>query len=306
MKILPFHTAPAETVDWSPPRLACHREVIEPGQTFQTWDYLSEISVSLDFRIDAVGLAQAVLGPERGVHGHQEWLLAQTLVMLQVECPATQYRQFVDCQVPHGHRPGALSLTIPAGVVASEIVLTAAVVLRYPIPGAGPLVPDQAGSRLLVDQPRWSVTLEGKGSSFPLSAFDFEDTGYPETALWFLEMQPGRLEDPFASVVRLLVNTGHPRSADLLGGGDDGRDLHEVLHYDVLATMLEAVAGLPECDLRVDFEEGSLGYVLGELTGLYLGLDLGDAAGQVASDLPAFKAELQRAVRFLGNRDEEE
>lgn len=300
MKILPYYTAPPDAVEWSVPQLACHNEVIEPGQTFQTWDYLSEIEVSLDCMIDAASLAKGVLGPDPDGTRTPDWLLAHTLVFLQVECPSTQYRQVVDCQVPLvGRQQRSLLLTIPAGVVANDLTLTAAVILRFPVPRTGPLVPSTAGNRLVLDEPHWRVTLEGKGASFPLSAFNFKGTGYPEGALWYLDMQAGRLRDPFMSVVRLLVNTGHPRSASLLSQSNEDDDLPEIVQFDVLATMFEAMATLPEDDLRSDFEEGTLGRILQEHADVYLGKDLADVAGGIAGDLPAFRAELQRAVGFL-------
>lgn len=298
MKVMPFFVASPHALEWKAPELRCKSEVIGPDEHFRTWDYLSPVSVQLAFTLNADLLAGGVLG-RTAEPSETARLLERSSVVLQVECPSTAFRQISEVTPQLNSPTGLVGLIIPAGEVANELSITAAVVLRTQNDEWGPLVPHLIGSRLVSEESRWTVTLEGKGSTFPVSAFDFEGTGYPEGALWYVYVQADRLADPFGSAVRLYVNSGHPRAASLLAAASEGGDLPEMLRYDLLATMLESVVTLPESDLREVFEEGTLGFVLNQQTQLWLGQPLADLVGSMAYDLPKFRAELQNAIGFM-------
>lgn len=306
MKVMPFLVANPESVVWEAPVLRCHNEVIAPGEFFTTWDYLSEISVELSFLADHEMLVAGVIGSAQPVEVIHD-IVERTEVVLRVECPSTQYRQLVSRRLSPGRMTESVSMTIPRGVIANEIGLTASVVLRAEGASWNDLSPTQIGSRMIGDDGRWTVRLEGKGSSFPMSAFDFRGTGLPEGALWYLRMQPERLTDPFGAAVRLLVNSGHPRSSDLLKPPSESgpSDLPGMLRYDLLAMLLEAVAGLPPDDLAQDFEEGTLGMVLSQLAGVYFGESLPDLVAQMGRDHSRFRADLQKQLQFFSSDEED-
>lgn len=305
MKVLPFLVSSARAVKWQAPLLRCHGEVITPGQAFTSWDYLSEVAVDFVFHVDHEILAAGVLGASPSPDAVTD-VIRRTDVVLQVECASTQYRQLAMCRLTPGSMADSLSLLIPAGMVANDLILTASVVLREKA-AWGDLSPRQAGSRMIGEDERWTVRLEGKGTSFPVSAFDFTGTGFPEGALWYVKMEPERLTDPFGAVVRLLINSGHPRSGQLLQPSDDGsaKDLSAMLEYDLLATMLETTAAIHVDDLSQDFEEGSLGMVLAQLSSVYFGESLPDLAAQIGRDRPAFRGLLQKQIEFLAHGGEE-
>lgn len=298
MKVMPFYVAGPHAVEWQTPELHCKNEVIGPGEFFRAWDYLSPISVHVGYTLNPALFVGGLLGRPANP-SETATILARSSMVLQVECTSTQFRLISEAMPQVDAPTGVLSLIIPAGEVANEISISAAVVLGMQNEEWGPLVPHRIGSRLVSEEERWTVTLEGKGSAFPVSAFEFQGTGYPERALWYVSIQADRLSEPFGSAVRLYVNSGHPRSGSLLAEVTTGDDLPEMLRYDLLGCMLESVVTVPESDLQEDFEEGSLGYVLDQQSQMWLGQRLPDLIGRMAYDVPGFRAELQSAIGFM-------
>lgn len=286
MRTMPFWVATPESVEFSEPQLQLGEATHAAGDPVSTWDYLST----------AVIRTAATINEESLLNSTKLTSIGHLSVTLQVDCPATGFRQVNQVPLTRGKDTYPMELVVEPHTVASTLEVRLGVVLNQTIAPAG-LAAHRKGSRVYTDPRVYRFLVEGTGSGFPTEAFDFERAGYPPGAAWRLNIKAESLDLPFNAAVRLLINTGHPQATRLLSGKPGV--IQSVLFHGVLEHMLLAVADSTSPDETTGFEEGSLGAVLEELTTVYLGMTLGATLGALAMDRSRLLAKLQEAAEFL-------
>lgn len=286
MRIMPFRAATDRSVAFAQPQLKAPGGIFNPGEPVASWDYLTETSVSTSVVIQEEHFAE-----ETGIEA-----LDKVLVALQVDCLATGFRAFGLMPALRGE-PTPVSVKVPASETAYELEIRQGLVLAADTPAELPLA-GKKGSRLFWDERTFRFPLEGSGGGFPTEAFDFSISGtLPADAAWHLNFRADALETPFLMGVRLLINTSHPASDELLSGK---RNLvQSVLFHAILETMLLAVADETGTEQAGSFPEGSVGAVLDELVDTYLGMSLSEAIRAVRQDRYRMLSKLQSSSGFL-------
>ncbi|RSZ65430.1 hypothetical protein EAH68_01320 [Corynebacterium hylobatis] len=164
-----------------------------------------------------------------------------------------------------------VNLSLDGSTLGGDLNLRASVILLEN-PGATPddLGPTMTGSRLWENSIR--VQLEGAGSQFPTSAFDFEKAGYsPTHAMWRIDIDSA-LESHISSAVRLKLNSGHPRVAEYLldPNGKTQAEFQQFLRADTVVQMLTFALNSDLAQLEEDSaEEGTLAETLKQMHDVY-------------------------------------
>lgn len=285
MRLMPFRTAAPESVSVGEPKLHIQGEVFGPGDPVSLWDYMTEVQITSEIRVDEEALLAST-----GLNSLES--LAATL---QVDCVRTGFRR-VRRKLLRPGSPATVSVEVPAHTVAFELEVRGGLTLAEELPGNADAIAYRRGSRLFWEQKRTRFELEGQGGGFPVEAFDFEAAGLPATAAWKLSFSADDLERPFMAAVRLLVNTSHPRSADILSG--DSGLIQSVVFHDVLQQLLVAVAD-GDSATHSTFEEGTVGGVLNDLTHIYLGHGLRESVQRLRNNRSLALARLQDVTGFL-------
>lgn len=133
-----------------------------------------------------------------------------------------------------------------------------------------PLAPSKPGSRLW--EASLKVQLEGDGSQFPTSAFDFKEVGYDHPdAMWRLNISDA-IENHISSTVRLNLNTGHPRVAEYVTepSSEKNEEFHRFLRMDITKQLLIFALQSDTEQLRINADEdGTLASTLLEIHNTY-------------------------------------
>lgn len=164
-----------------------------------------------------------------------------------------------------------VSLSLDGSILGGDLNLRVSVILLEN-PGATPedLGPTMIGSRLWENSVR--VRLEGAGSQFPTSAFDFEKAGFdPIHAMWKLDIDSA-LESHISSAVRLKLNSGHPRVAEYLAdpNGKSQEEFQQFLRTDTVVQMIVFALNTDLAQLEEDSaEEGTLAETLRQMHDVY-------------------------------------
>lgn len=282
---MPFRTASPDAVSISDPQLRIQDEVFAPSDPVTLWDYLSSFSISSEFRVDDELLVESTGLPNVGV-------LAATV---QIDCVHTGFRQ-LESRVLQPGSALTVSVHVPAHSVARSIEVRRGLTLAVDLPNSPATVAHRKGSRVFWEERRTKFELEGSGAGFPIEAFSFAAAGYPANAAWKLNFAADDLERPFMGAVRLLINTSHPLSSEMLSG--ERGLIQSVVFHGILEQLLLTVAD-SEAETNVAFEEGSVGAVLSDLTQTYLGRNLHDAVARLRSDRSAMLARIQDVTGFL-------
>ncbi len=285
---MPFRTADPESVVIGEPRLYVHDEVFGPRDPVNLWDYMSEVHVVSEIWVDE----DAVLAST----GLSE--LGSLIATVQVDCVRTGFRG-VATKALRADSPVTVSVAIPPHTVAHELEVRSGLTLAHELSPNPHAIAHRKGSRLFWEQKRMKFELEGQGGGFPVEAFDFETAGLPASAAWKLKFDADDLDQPFMAAVRLLVNSGHPRSADVLSGSSGL--VQSVVFHGILEQLLVTVAD-STVETDVSFEEGTAGAVLNDLSNLYLGYALHEAIGRIRFDRSRELARLQDVSGFLQGR----
>lgn len=280
MKLWPHRTA--RSIEWTDPI------VLIEDQVGRIWDYAAEITVFCRMNLD---LDQVLA--ETGLTSSESLSL-----VLQVDCPATSLRKVDVRRLESEHVECVVS--IPPGEVAKELVISRFLCLDSPV-AARPGVARNVGD-LLAEAPRQVHVLENQKPLFPVEAVRFEAHGLPADALWNLDFTPTSLDDLHAGVTRLKINVDHP-VADALLDPDHAEHvrLTSVLRVDVMFQMLVLAATRFDQSQfeQPEWETGSVGDVLTNLAGTYVGLPLSDASGLIRMAPMDVATRLQNAAGYL-------
>lgn len=286
MRAMPFRVIPEDRIGFPPAELEVLGRRYRPQEPVTGWDYL--VPTLLHARVNLTH--QTVLS-STGVPADQ------VVALLQVDCPSTGCRAITTRALEDGLTEFAFAL--PSGEIAKELRARVSVVLD--VPGDPNRVPVawRRGSRL-ASSPPFGFDLEGDGGTFPTEAFEFAPAGLPPGAAWKLNSSLSSLDAPFASCVRLQVNTAHPAASELLSGKPNLAQ--SVLYQSVLEQLLTNLAlqsSASEEDLSASFEEGSVGASLGALTESFLAMSLSEAVAGMKVDPARLVAKLQEGTGFL-------
>lgn len=164
-----------------------------------------------------------------------------------------------------------VTVKLDGSQLGGDLVLRIAVVLlKNPDQFPNAVAPTRLGSRLW--EQTIKVQLEGDGSQFPVSAFDFKSTGFePGNAMWKLDVS-GDLDSHVSSAIRLKLNTGHPRIADYLANPEarENSEFGEFLRTNAIAQLLIYALNQDVTQLKLDAEEsGTLAETLIQLHDTY-------------------------------------
>ncbi|WP_147453975.1 hypothetical protein [Tessaracoccus antarcticus] len=282
---MPFRTANPGSVSVGEPRLHVQGEVFGPGDPVSLWDYMAEVRITSEIRVDEAALL-ASTGLNR---------LESLAATLQVDCVHTGFRR-VERKILRPGSPTTVGVEVPAHTVAFELEVRGGLTLAEELPTNADAIAYRRGSRVFWEQKRTRFELEGQGGGFPVEAFDFQAAGLPATAAWKLNFSADDLEKPFMAAVRLLVNTSHPRSAEILSG--DSGLIQSVVFHDVLEELLVTVAD-GDLATQSNFEEGTVGGVLNDLTHTYLGHGLHESVQSLRNNRSLALTRLQDVTGFL-------
>ena len=164
-----------------------------------------------------------------------------------------------------------VATSLAGSLLGGDLTLRVGVILLdNPSPETSPLAPSKTGSRLWENTVR--VQLEGDGSQFPTSAFDFEKANYlPSNAMWKIDIYPA-LDSHISSAVRLKLNNGHPRVLEYLKdpSNKDQDEFQKFLRADTIVQLLTFALNSDLPQLELDGEtEGTLAEALLQIHSTY-------------------------------------
>ncbi|MBB1517268.1 hypothetical protein H5398_15025 [Tessaracoccus sp. MC1679] len=291
MRAMPFRTASEASVQFTPPRLQVGDAIFEAGDAVPSWDFLAAPTILGFFRVEPDELLRST--GMRDLDG-----LSGTI---QVDCRATGFRETVT--VPVLSAVGAeapLQVRIGPHTVAGELEVRYGLVLDREREVGLEMAASKRGSRVYTPTRSYRFPLEGDAAGFPTEAFDFEPTGYPSEACWHLNFRADSLDEPFMGAVRLFINTGHPAASTLLSGV---ASIHRsVLFHGVVEQLLVSAASRWSDELPTEYEEGTVGHVLQELSSTYLRMGLAEAISAVHGDGDRVFTRLRAATGLLEGR----
>lgn len=149
-----------------------------------------------------------------------------------------------------------ISAAVDGSLLGGDLQLRISVILiNNPDSETTELAPTRFGSRLWEQAVR--VQLDGSGSQFPVSAFDFKKVGLnPKTALWQVEIS-GQLNSHVSSAVRLKLNSGHPRVEAYLNdpGSEENSEFGAFMKSDTITQLIVFTLNSDLEQLRLDAEE---------------------------------------------------
>ncbi len=290
-RLFPHRRATAEAVDWGGWVVARDGGVPEPvADRLTAWDYSTATSFATTVDVDKTAFLEST-----GLD-----VLEDVDFVVMIDCPATGHRDHSATPLSTVLENSApVGVEVKSGLLADRVRLTAHLVLNSPLPMVG-LRAFRPASRLL-ESPTTTVALEGDLHRFPTEAVSFSSLRL-EPAAWTLRTNFTDLDDSFVGSVRLLINTDHPASADLIAmTGPRTATLHAFLRLDVARHLLTAVAA----DRGLNFDAGdihadaSLRSGLEAMTRSFLTMDLSDAVEIARTDPARFERLLQVGFEFL-------
>lgn len=164
-----------------------------------------------------------------------------------------------------------VGLELDGAELGGELVLETRVI-AFPGPEARPkIVAHRPGSILWTHADR--LALEGSGSRFPLLPTDFTQSGFAggRQGLWSLHIEASDLSASALGVMRLYVNSSHPKVTAMLASepDEDGERLRTFMRFDVARQLLSIALRHEELVLDDSYPEASLGAVLVRLVRLF-------------------------------------
>lgn len=291
MRAMPFRVASDKSVSFTEPSLRMGDRHIAAGDPAPTWDYLTWSTVSGGFSVDEDELLRSTALTD----------LAGLSACLQVDCQSTGFRSTKTVPVMSAiSHEALLEMDLAPNTVAGEIEVRYGLVLERPnLETQQVMAAFRRGSRVYSLPRTYRFLLEGEASGFPTEAFDFGPTGYPTGAAWHVSFRADSPDEPFMGAVRLFINTKHPAAGTLLSGTPG--IVRSVLFHGVLEQLLMTAADLWRDELSDDHEKGSVGAVLSELTGTYLGMTLPAAVAAIHGDRDRVLTKLRESTGLLGD-----
>lgn len=261
----------------------------EPQQVPESlsgWDYASELSFGVTTSVSPSDLAECLGGFPPNV----------VSLVGTVDCRAT-LRRFVGSVPLNPDGSGSVTIAVPRGAAAGQVVLTQHLVLGRDLAQPSPVLARRKGARLAISDPV-RVNLEGGPDRFPTESLSFKAAGLDDIP-WKLQLDA---TDPYASFrgsVRLLVNTDHPAGRALL---DPEHPLFEALTSVVKVATVHQLLGSIDAEGLVgdpDLDPDSLAAAASGLANVWLSLDLEDAVQLEHDDPVAFWDRLSARTQLL-------
>lgn len=294
--LLPHLVAPAVSWHLGEWRLPDGTALRRPSSRIDHWDYNFPTTFVSDVRINAPMIVDACkLGAGAS-------LMLLTVAMFSVsELPVVTASEPVDAS---GISTVEATLEIDPHVAGGTLTLERQIVLDEQ--GASPsrLAARRRGAVLLHEgSEALRVQLEGEGSRFPTELMDFEEAGIEDSsALWYLDVDTSRLDDPVSSAVRLYVNSSHPAVKRMHDADSEvGSAVSSVMAWDVARQLVRTVLTDPYFgeDSGI-YEEGSVGDVVERLIQFYLSGDDVEGVRRLLNEQPGiFERRMQHATRVL-------
>jgi hypothetical protein len=290
-RLFPHQRAAGEAVDWGGWVVARDGGDPEPVEERLTgWDYSTATSFATTVDVDMDALLEST----------RLDVLDDVDLVVMVDCPATGHRDHTATPLPTVlEKRAPVRVEVKPGLLADRVRLTAHLVLNVLQPMDG-LRAFRPASRLL-ESPTTTVVLEGELHRFPTEAVSFSALRL-EPAAWTLRTNFTDLDDSFVGSVRLLINTDHPASGDLIAmTGRQTAPLRAFLRLDVARQLLTAVAA----DHGLNFDSGDIGVGASLRSGLeamtrsFLSMDLSDTVEIARADPARFERLLQVGFEFL-------
>ncbi len=251
----PFLTIPNELVEATPWRVALDgNEFREDPRFLQDWDYNSTIKVKRDIRIVPEKLFEALHLDRPFLKLVARWGTGEgnkpTFVHLLQDQPIPRIA-LEDIQTL------SISGSFPARNLAGKLFLKVFIILRVaPLNPETPLVPSHKGDMLWHDM--HVIPLEGGGNRFPVASSSLP--AHLQGALWYLDLDPEAIEEPFLSSVRLYLNREREDFLQRIKQGDPV--LEQAMMADIvnqlITTALNDEAWLQ--DIMEIKDESTLGY----------------------------------------------
>lgn len=164
-----------------------------------------------------------------------------------------------------------ISAEVDGSVLGGDLRLRISVILiNNPSPDLTVLAPTRFGSRLW--EQAVHVQLDGAGSQFPVSAFNFKEIGLrPYSALWHVEIS-GQLDSHVSSAVRLKLNSGHQRVEKYLQdpASEENAEFGTFMRADTISQLIIFALNSNAEQLRLEAEEkGTFAEALLEIHGMH-------------------------------------
>lgn len=282
IRVLPHRAIDAPAVMWGDWEKRTEGGWSLVPQLMKDWDYSTELKLASSATID---LPRALESSGLDSSADLEFVII-------VDCPSANLRLVGSAPVASADGETRAEIDVPAGILASELRLSSALVRRATSKPEGDRAAWRRGS-VLARSARLVVSLEGSAGRFPTEPVDFEAIGRPP-APWTIVTTFDTLDESFLGTVRLLVNVGHP-AGRLAVEGDGPEVLDGVLKTDIVRRLLMEVAA-NELELDGPFEDESVGSVLIGMCELYLAQSLPTAVNTLRSDPGHFEDLLHAAI----------
>lgn len=291
LRILPHREISVDAIQWGSWWVRINGKRLPVEKRIDGWDYATRLVLELQPSIDpklvleSTGLAS----------------LTDIDLVLLCECTSTGRRFMASSRLDRlmSDPSNIVILEPPPDEIAKSVKLSAHLVLNRTIPDStDPDTAQRRGSRL-AHFPSQTVWLEGESPRFPTAAVPFSDLSM-EGALWDLSISFNDLDEPFASGVRLLINTEHPSAEILLDAERPDWPLAQsALKVDIARQLFIHVSQEESLNRRLDppsWPEGSVGASLASMAEVFLGSDLASSIEMVRADTRRFERRLQERL----------
>lgn len=265
-----------------------------PGSTDgQAWDYESPVSCSVTLSVDLERILRGcgLAGPSHPPTATRPRVSAG----LTWFSSATKLRGSGEQKLLRDGE-NTLSVRVDGSELGGNFLVKAVIALMEDVePIEGVLSPQTRGS-ILWSSEELELPLEGQGARLAMTPLDFAKAGIePIDAMWLVQLSD-RLEIPVASGVRVLVNTSHPVTRNMLENlsAPEAGFWQKELEADILTLLINhGGANLEPVDLETDAEIGSLEETIRNNAAA---LFPHDALEDLASEAPRVSATIRASI----------
>jgi len=293
---LPYLVPAPERVRAGAWQLAARGEMKDLPEILLHWDPNTPVAVSRHLEVDLAGLLTDC-----------DLASATVRAVLAWHCPGTMLRgtsTLHTLATPDG--TASLTVAIQGQDLAQSVILETQLVLCEGNPRSA-LAPHHLGAVLWRDT--HELTLEGIGTRFPVELCDFGGRSWlPEGAAFYLDWDPGDLEQPVMGRVRLLVNTKNDsvreavESCSAVGTESPStRPILSAIYHDVGRVMIMGALANDDFVARAaQYPEGSVGRIIWRLLKSVIpNLDLEAASAQSRKEPFLFECKLQEHLQLF-------
>lgn len=195
-----------------------------------------------------------------------------------------------------------LTCMAPGDQLGGEVEFRVALVLASPGSTSSGLAATIPGSVLW--EATQKVVIEGIGGRFPMVWVDFEASGLPTGAAWYLDWDPHALDDGVLHGARLHLNRSHERLRQAVEDPStpEGQAILEFLYFDLGRTLITGALRNGDFVEQPDrFQTDTLGDELRRLIGMtFPGVPVSHLADRLKHQPATFERDLQHGLRILG------